>query len=223
MKNHVMIKHFPNGINVVLDDSIPFDLLYMEVSKKFSDSAKFFGKAKMVVSFEGRKLSAQEEKLLIDAISDNTDLTVLCLIGNDEGKNEEYLKASTKFVTNNDSVDGQFYKGIIRAGQVLKSDSSMIILGDVNPGAEVISDGNIVILGTLYGYACAGASGNNSCFVVALDMKPSRIDIGEYTASINYKNGIWSKNKQAPKIAFIQDNEITIDLITTALLNNLES
>lgn len=223
MKNYVMIKHFPNGLNVVLDNTIPFDMLYMEVSKKFSDSAKFFGNAKMVISFEGRELSSQEEKLLVDAISENTDLTVLCIVGNDEGKNAEYLKTSTKFVTNNDSVDGQFYKGIIRAGQKLETDSSIIILGDVNPGAEIISGGNIVILGTLYGYACAGASGNNSCFVVALDMKPSRIDIGEYTASINYKNGIWSKNKQAPKIAYIQDGEIIIDLITTALLNNLES
>lgn len=222
MKNHVMIKHFPNGLNVLLDPDIPFDLLYMELSRKFNDSAKFFGNAKMVVSFEGRDLSSEEEKYLVDAICENTDLTVLCVLGKEGDGNTEYLKASTKFVSGTDSSASQFYRGTIRAGQVLETDSSIIILGDVNPGAEVASEGNIVILGTLYGIARAGIKGDNSCFIVSLDLKPSRIDVGEYTATINYKNGIWSKNKQAPKIAYVEDDGIKVDIITTALLNSLE-
>ena len=104
---------------------------------------------------------------------------------------------------------------------MLETDSSVIILGDINPGAEVVSSGNIVILGTLYGHARAGAAGNNSCFIVALDMKPSRIEIGEIVQKDPVKNTIF-KNKQAPKIAFVDNDTIKTEIITTALLNELQ-
>lgn len=43
----------------------------------------------------------------------------------------------------------QFYRGTLRSGQVISSESSVTIIGDVNPGAKIISQGNIVILGAL--------------------------------------------------------------------------
>ncbi len=221
MKNLIMIKTFPNGISVILDDEVPFRAIYEEVSRKFQESAKFFGAAKMVISFEGRKLSTQEEKTLVDAICEHSDLTVLCVVGKDEEKNQEYLKTASKFAQIEDHTDGQFYKGTIRAGEVLETDSSVIILGDINPGAEVVSSGNIVILGTLYGHAKAGAAGNTSCFIVALDMKPTKIEIGDILLKDPVKNTIW-KNKQAPKIAFVEEGIIKTEAITTALLNHLQ-
>lgn len=54
---------------------------------------------------------------------------------------------------------GEFYKGTLRSGQVLKCDTSIVIIGDVNPGAKIIAKGNIVILGSLKGNAYAGAAG----------------------------------------------------------------
>ena len=53
-----------------------------------------------------------------------------------------------------------------------------MIIGDVNPGAKIIAKGNIVILGSLKGNAYAGAAGDESCFVTALDMDPVQIKIG---------------------------------------------
>lgn len=221
MKNYVMIKSYKNGLSLVLDKDAPFEVILEETARKFADSAKFFGNAQMVISFDGRELSVEEEKCLVDAISDNSELAVLCVIGKDEDKDQEYLKAASRFTQNGGYTDGQFYKGTIRAGQVLETDASVIILGDINPGAEVISTGNIVILGTLYGHAHAGASGNDSCFVVALEMKPSRIEIADVCAKEPTKNAIW-KNKQAPKIAYIEAGEIKTEAITTALLNTLQ-
>ena len=221
MKNLVMIKSFPNGLSVVLDENAPFESIYEETVRKFHDSAKFFGEAKMVIYFECRELSIDEEKRLIDAICANSDLTVLCTVGKDEEKNQEYLKAASKFTQSGDHTDGQFYKGTVRAGQILETDSSVIILGDINPGAQVISSGNIVILGTLYGEAHAGSDGNSSCFIVALDMKPSKIRIGTLESTEPVRNTIW-KNKQAPKIAFVEEDAIKTEAITTALLNHLQ-
>ncbi|MBO4506809.1 MAG: septum site-determining protein MinC, partial [Lachnospiraceae bacterium] len=48
----------------------------------------------------------------------------------------------------------------------------MIYVGDINPGAAISSNGNIIVLGALKGNAVAGASGNRDAFVFALDMNP---------------------------------------------------
>lgn len=221
MKNYVMIKSYKNGLSLVLDNEAPFDLILEETARKFKESAKFFGNAQMVISFDGRELTIDEEKTLVNAISDNSELAVLCVVGKDDDKDQEYLKAASRFTQNGGYTDGQFYKGTIRAGQVLETDASVIILGDINPGAEVVSTGNIVILGTLYGHARAGVSGNQSCFVVALEMKPSKIEIAGIESKEPTKNTIW-KNKQAPKIAYISGDEIVTDTISTALLSTLQ-
>ena len=52
--------------------------------------------------------------------------------------------------------DGRFYKGTLRSGQVLESETSIVILGDVNPGARVVSKGNVIVLGTLKGKCLCG-------------------------------------------------------------------
>ena len=221
MKNLVMIKSFPNGLSVVLDPNAPFRDILNETAAKFLSSAKFFGSAQMVISFEGRELTVQEEKSLVDAICDHSELTVLCVVGKDEDKNQEYLKAASKFTRSGDHTDGQFYKGTIRAGEVLETESSVIILGDINPGAQVISAGNIVILGTLYGEAHAGSDGNPSCFIVALEMKSATVKIGDLETTDPVRNPPW-KNRQAPKIAYVEDDQIRTEAITTALLNQLQ-
>ena len=81
-----------------------------------------------------------------------------------------------------DLQDGRFYKGTLRSGQVLESETSIIILGDVNPGARVISKGNVVVLGAMKGNAFVGAAGNESAFVAALSMDPMQIRIGDVIA-----------------------------------------
>mgnify|MGYP002233201193 CR=1 FL=1 len=54
------------------------------------------------------------------------------------------------------------------SGQVITSESSVTIIGDVNPGAKIIAQGNIVILGALKGNVHAGCTGDRSCFVLHL-------------------------------------------------------
>ncbi len=221
LKNTVVIKSFQNGISVKMDPDILFQDLYTEVAKKFRESAKFFGDAKVVMSFEGRQLDQDEEMLLMNAITDNSNLQILCLVGNDEEKNQSFIKARDQFIHDEDDTDGQYYKGTLRAGQILETDASIIILGDVNPGAKVISAGNIIVLGTLYGYAHAGARGNGQTFIVALDMQSNKLKIGDCDTMSNVKNNKWIRTKAVPKIAYISQNEICADAITKELLNDL--
>jgi len=222
MSNHtVMIKSFPNGIAVYLEDTVPFSQLLDDVGAKFKESAAFFKDAKMAISFEGRKLTSDEEKQLIERITLNCRLNIVCIVGKDEEKNQNYLKAIHK-LDKKDDKDGKFYKGTLKNGQVLEVDSSIVIIGDVYPGSSIIAKKDIIIIGGLYGEAYAGADGSSNHYVVALEMSPEKLKISDAKYDTVKKPGKWSiKPKTQPKMAYEKDGSIVIEPITKELLNLL--
>ena len=245
MKNSVVIKGNKYGIIVVLNGEIPFEELKEDISVKFRDSAKFLGDASMGISFEGRELSDDEIKEILDVISENSDLNIVCVVDNDKDREEIFKEALNRHIEQEeeqpeeqqeilpeeetDYNDGQFYRGTLRSGQVIESHSSIIILGDVNPGAKVVSCGNVIILGTLKGTVFAGTSGDIGSFVVALEMDPMQIRIGDFIARASdediAKPKKLKKDKQKrvseAKIAFVENENIYIEPLNKEVLNDI--
>ena len=224
MKNPVIIKSFQNGLSIYLDDEISFAELIEEIAFKFRESAHFFKDASMVVSFEGRDLSDQEERQIVNTITANSQLNVVCIMGKNEETNKNYVKALQKLSFHQQAMEnaGQFYKGTLKDGQTLETENSVIVLGDVYPGASIISNKDIVILGGLYGQAYAGGSGDDGHFVVALEMSPEKLKIGDFKYKLSEKQSKWGiKPKIQPKIAYVQDGRVVIEPITKELLNDL--
>ena len=139
------------------------------------------------------------------------------------------LEDHAEYVNVNDSVDDNslaataFCKGTLRSGQLFESESSVIVLGDVNPGGKVISKGNVIILGSLRGNVYAGADGNENAFVVALEMNPMQIKIADVIArSADTSTHKKSKNKNIqPKIAYVGEGNIYIDDLLQEVLNDI--
>lgn len=224
MKNPVIIKSFPNGLSIYLDEEMPFDQLLKEIGLKFKESAHFFKNASMVLSFEGRKLSDHEERMIINTITANSELNVMCIMGKNEETNKNYIKALQKLSYHQQVMEnaGQFYKGTLKDGQMLETENSIIVLGDVYPGACVISSKDIVILGGLYGQAYAGGNGEDGHFVVALEMSPEKLKIGDFKYKTSEKQSKWPiKPKVQPKIAYVEDGRVKLEPITKELLNDL--
>ena len=93
----------------------------------------------------------------------------------------------------------------------METESSIVVLGDVYPGSAVISTRNIIILGGLYGEAYAGGNGDEEHYVVALEMEPERLKIGDFKYKNNTKQSKWGiRPKIQPKIAYIKNNKITM-------------
>lgn len=218
-KNSVVLKGNKYGIVVMLDKDIPFSELKELVAAKFRESSKFFGKESMGVSFEGRVLSDSEACEMLHIINENSELNIVCIIDNKK-ETEEYFKRGVEAkLAGMNTGSGQFYRGTLRSGQVLESDTSVIILGDVNPGAKIISAGNIVVLGALKGTVFAGANGDESSFVVALEMNPVQVRIGDIIARSADK-----PKKQAnpeTKIAYVDGENIYIDPLSKEVLNDI--
>ncbi|MCH5249619.1 MAG: septum site-determining protein MinC [Lachnospiraceae bacterium] len=224
MKNPVIIKSFHNGLSLYLDEDIEFDMLLKEIELKFRESSHFFKDAKMGISFEGRKLTEDEERKIVDVITDNSSLNIVCIIGKDEESNQNYIRALEQLAFHHNELDnaGQFYKGTLKDGQILETENSIIVLGDVYPGSCIISKKDIIVLGGLYGQAYAGGNGLEGHFVVALEMSPSKLKIGEFKYKTSEKQSRWPiKPKVQPKIAYVSDGHVIMEAITKELLNDL--
>ena len=111
----------------------------------------------------------------------------------------------------------------IREHFVPESETSVIVLGDVNPGGRIISAGNVIVLGSLRGNVFAGANGDEHAFVVALEMNPMQIKIADVIArSSDSAPKKKSKNKGVmPKISFVEDGNIYIEELTSDILEDI--
>ena len=134
-------------------------------------------------------------------------------IDQDEKKELMYRSIVEQTLSNIQKREGQFYKGTLRKRQVLESESSIVILGDVEPGAKVVSKGNIVIVGDLYGSVHAGAYDNRDAYIVALSMQPKRLCIGDIEAKRQLISQE-SLNVRGPKIAVVDGGRIYLDPLT---------
>ena len=231
MSQPVILKSNRYGINLILDDSLPFQELLHAIVLKFQESEKFFKNADMAISFEGRQLSNEEEYTIVEAITQNTSIHIVCILDNDKLKEEMMKKGVEEYFSSQSDNTGRFFTGTLRSGQVMESSSSLVIIGDVNPGARVIASGNIVVLGELKGNAFAGANGNERSFVAALHMDPMQIRIGSAIGrSADNKEGSWAfkplrrREKETtpePQVARVINGNISIEPITKGLLNNI--
>lgn len=227
MQQSVVLKSNKYGINLILNEKMNFEELIQCVIEKFKESEGFFKNAKMAISFEGRKLTQEEEFQIVQAITENSSVHIICILDNDQLKEELVRQKIEQFEEEQAGKTGEFYKGTLRSGQVLDCETSVVVIGDVNPGAKVISKGNIVILGALKGNAYAGANGNEQSFVAALDMDPVQIKIGDVIGRSADKSISDRKKKKQPilpaepQVAIVKDGNIYIEPITKGLLNSI--
>jgi len=103
-------------------------------------------------------------------------------------------------------------KSTCRSGEIIRHQGDVVVLGDVNPGAEVVASGDIAVFGCLRGFAHAGSEGDTKATIVALSLGSPRLQIGPHV-------GISSGNKVEPKytdsgpvIAYVRRRSIHVAL-----------
>ncbi len=79
-------------------------------------------------------------------------------------------------------ADPLYLQMTVRSGVEIRHPGTVVIMGDVNPGGEVIAAGDIIVWGRLRGIAHAGSQGNNNCLIMALQMNPTQLRIAGYVA-----------------------------------------
>lgn len=209
MNRFVTVKSNKYGLVVHLKKEASFETLLKEVEKTFMNTVNFFGNTKLAISFEGRILTKDQEHQLIDLISDTAQIEIVCIIDNDEKHEKMYKRFVEESLNEISQKDGLFCKGTLRKKQVLESEKSIVVLGDVEAGATIVSRGNIIILGRLLGNAHAGAAGNDHTFIVSLSMEPRQLKIGNVSARYSIVNENENMS-MAPMIASVEEEAITL-------------
>lgn len=96
-----------------------------------------------------------------------------------------------------------FVRRTLRSGFKLQHPGHVVVVGDVNPGAEIIAGGDIVVWGRLKGMVHAGAQGDENAIVCALDLSPTQLRIADQIAIPPQRRG-----KPQPEMARIQDGQV---------------
>lgn len=227
MGNAVVIKGTTYGFSVFIDEQADFMTICTELGEKFRESSKFFGDARMAISFDGKPLDDGQQRKLLDIIAENSEVHIVCVIEHNTETEEMHRRSLEEKLQALEGATGQFYKGNLRSGQVLETETSIIIIGDVNQGATITSKGNIIVLGSLLGNVYAGAGGNQNAFVMAFELDPVQIRIADTIARAPDKAGkmLWKREKEKPKepkIAFRSGENIFIEPVSRTVLNDIK-
>ena len=150
------------------------------LKKKLPELKKLYKEDKTPILVKGKILSTREKREIKALIQDSIEVEVkfegskaLGLYGIQETYCREICTSETKF-----------HKGSLRSGQKIEFEGSLVILGDVNGGAEVVAGENVVVLGTLRGLAHAGANGNKSAIIAANSIEALQIRIANIIKEI---------------------------------------
>lgn len=101
----------------------------------------------------------------------------------------------------------KFIRKTIRSGQLINYPGNIVIIGDINSGAEVVAKGNIVVLGSIKGQVKAGIGGNDKSIIAAFSLQPEVLQINEIL-TIAPEDGI---KPSYPEVAKIKDGAIVVE------------
>lgn len=161
--NAVSINLKKDEILIKLNEEAEQSEIVMQLKKKLPELKKLYKDEKTPIKVTGKILKNKEideiQKLIKSKIDVEIDFDMPKTLGLHSIK-----KAFEREIAVSET---KFHKGSLRSGQKLETEGSLVILGDVNSGAEVMASDNIVVLGALRGLAHAGAKGNKQAIIAA--------------------------------------------------------
>jgi len=201
-KEIVNFKGTRQGLAIMLDTSCDYQELKTTLTKKISSNKEFFKGAKFALQPGAVALDADQTKELEDIclqyglipsgeIKPIVHRDKVLTLNKDSGplqfsplpsrpvKKSDVLP-SLGLTTDETGEQTMMVRHHLRSGQKVHYGGNVIVMGDVNPGAEIVATGSIVVMGTLRGIAHAGASGDHSAFILAYSLRPTQLRIANF-------------------------------------------
>ena len=195
MRNPVGISMKKNEIVIRISEGAEHKEIIECLNKKIPALKKLYKTEKTPISVTGKVLKNKEINEIKKIIQDNIDVE----IGFDSPKVLGLHGIKKVFEKDIDNSETKFYKGSLRSGQKVEFEGSLVILGDVNAGAEV--------LGELRGLAHAGAKGNKKAIIATNEISCPQIRIANVVKEIER-----DELTQSYRCAFVDDkNELIME------------
>jgi septum site-determining protein MinC len=212
----LQIKGIREGLLITLPEGT-WEMLQDLLLKNIEEQTNFFHGAKLAIDVGNQILHVVALSSLRDKLSEH-QVALWAVISNSPTteKTAQVLGLATRLNTprpertvrplETNHMTGEsavLVHRTLRSGFKLTYEGHVVVIGDVNPGAEIIATGSVVVWGRLRGVVHAGVDGNEQAVVCALDLAPTQLRIAGNIAIPPQRKG-----KSQPEIAFIQDGQV---------------
>ncbi len=225
VQGYIAIKGTRNGLLLTLEPETPFGELLRALADRLAEAPAFFRGASLVVDTSRRALLVSErlqlENLLANyymsvnpieqEIAPSKEPRTIPLQLEDTPQIDpsiiKEIQETRAMRASRESADTLFLRRTIRSGQAVHHSSNIVVMGDVNPGAEIIAGGDIIVWGVLRGMVHAGYPDNENALVCSLLLSPVQLRIAHLLS--RPPEGFEAQPR--PEIAMIKKGQIVVE------------
>jgi septum site-determining protein MinC len=215
----VQIKGIREGLLVIPGEG-SWEEVHQAILAQIDEQAEFLKGGRLAIDLGNHVLKAAEMGKLRDEIS-GRGLVLWAVLSNSPTteRTAQALGMATRLnkprpERNTHPLETTLHSGegaivvrrTLRSGYSLQHSGHVVVIGDVNPGAEIIASGDVIVWGHLRGMVHAGAEGNDNAVVCALDLAPTQLRIGGLIATSPGHRG-----KPQPELARVKDGQVVAE------------
>jgi septum site-determining protein MinC len=220
MSSRIQIKGMREGLLITLGEGA-WDDLHQELLDHLDQQAEFLRGARLAIEVGNLVLKATDLGQLTKDVAER-DLTLWAILSNSPTteRSAQSFGLATRLTkpgadrktSSEDSIlkEGEgamVVRRTLRSGFSLQHPGHVVVIGDVNPGAEIVAGGDVVVWGRLRGMVHAGATGNEQSVVCALDLSPTQLRIASAIAVTPKRRG-----KPLPETARLHDGQVVAEV-----------
>lgn len=224
MRDHIVaIKGIKDGLLVSLNADEEWTLVTADLAARIDQKSAFFSGARITLDLGTRPVRKDElssvkallerRGLVLWAVASDSPTSLDAAIALDlrtsnlGGTNHASPTVDVEISPEEEGSAGVLIRRTLRSGRRIHSAGHVVVLGDVNPGAEIVAAGDVIVWGRLRGNVHAGSEGDAEAIICALDMMPTQLRIaGHITIAPDDK-----RRKPRPEVACVRDNRIVVE------------
>jgi septum site-determining protein MinC len=199
-ESFITIKGTKDGLLFLMDDKCSFDALVLSLKQKLrAEESRFFSGpiTHVRVNLGFRPVTPEQERELRGLLKTHGNF----IIDGIERRQAQAPRGDAAIET---------VIGTVRSGQELFFSTSVLLIGDVNPGGKLSAAGDVFVMGRLNGICCAGVGGDRQAVIVSPCLRPSQMRIAEV---ISRAPDEWETAPPHCEFAYLFEQEIRIDRI----------
>lgn len=204
----ILIKGNRDGINTTIDMEKfdCFESMLSKLVKKLSKGKHFYKGTTLILKIDLKLLNDKKVNKLKELLLDKIELKDIVLEDLEKGIIKNSSKSPKPF---SGVYEGKtkFIRKTVRSGQCIKYQGNIVIIGDINSGAEVYAAGNVIVLGQIKGKVSAGTNGNSKAVIAAFLLQPEILRISNVIAMSPDD----SEKPRYPELAKIKDGTIIVE------------
>lgn len=218
----ISIKGIRDGLLISINHYGDWQAVTHELTAQIVAQSEFFRGARVALDVGEREIRHEVLRELTEQLT-ALDVVLWAIVSNSPATNRAALRLHLETEVHDSPLveeeelhpfdadvfgsDGVLVRGTLRSGRQVRHTGHVVIIGDVNPGAQIIAGGDVVVWGRLRGTVHAGARGDENMVVCALDLVPTQLRIAQHIA-ISPED---KHRKPRPEIAVVKSGQIVAE------------